>query len=72
MNPGQLKLENGVNRIINDGLVSAEKVLTEHRKAFDAIAMKLIEVETLEKDEYEKLLVAHGIVLKQKEAEKIA
>lgn len=64
------KVDAEVNRIINDGLVSAEKVLKEHKKAFDAIAQKLIEVETLEKDEYEKLLTAHGIVLKEKEVEK--
>ncbi len=61
------KVDAEVSRIIQDGLVSAEKVLSEHRKAFDAIAHKLIEVETLEKDDYEKLLTAHGIVLKKKE-----
>ncbi len=66
------KVDAEVNRIINDGLVSAEKVLKEHKKAFDAIAQKLIEVETLEKDEYEKLLTAHGIVLKAKEVEVIS
>lgn len=63
------KVDAEVNRIINDGLISAEKVLKEHKKAFDAIAQKLIEVETLEKEEYEKLLTAHGIVLKAKEVE---
>ncbi len=56
-----------VKRIINDGIKRAEKVLTEHRKAFDAIAHKLIEVETLEQEEYEKILTAHGIILKKKE-----
>lgn len=61
------KVDSEVSRIINDGLKSAEKVLTEHRKAFDAIAQKLVEVETLEQDEYEKILTAHGIVLKKKE-----
>jgi cell division protease FtsH len=61
------KVDAEVSRIIQDGLVSAEKVLTEHKKAFDAIAHKLIEVETLEKEDYEKLLTAHGIVLKKKE-----
>jgi cell division protease FtsH len=66
------KVDAEVNRIITDGLLSAEKVLHEHKEAFDAIAMKLIEVETLEKDEYEKILVAHGIVLKEKESEKVA
>lgn len=61
------KVDEEVSRLINDGLHTAEKVLSEHKKAFEAIAQKLIEVETLEQDEYEKLLIAHGIVLKKKE-----
>ncbi len=61
------KVDAEVSRIISDGLKSAEKVLSEHRKAFDAIAKKLIEVETLEQEEYEKILTIHGIVLKKKE-----
>ncbi|MEO5635168.1 MAG: ATP-dependent zinc metalloprotease FtsH [Candidatus Paceibacterota bacterium] len=61
------KVDAEVYRIINDGLKSAEKVLTEYRIAFDAIAVKLIEVETLEQEEYEKILTAHGILLKKKD-----
>ena len=61
------KVDAEVSRIINDGIKSAEKVLTEHRKALDAIAKKLIEVETLEQDEYDKLITAHGIIPKKKE-----
>ena len=61
------KVDAEVSRIISDGLKTAEKVLKEHKKAFTAIATKLIEVETLEQEEYEKLLVAHGIVLKKKD-----
>ncbi len=61
------KVDAEVSRIINDGLKTAEKVLAEHKKAFTAIAQKLIEVETLEQDEYEKILTAHGILLKKKE-----
>jgi cell division protease FtsH len=61
------KVDGEVSRIINDGLKTAEKVLSENKKAFSAIAMKLIEVETLEQEEYEKILTAHGIVLKKKE-----
>ena len=56
-----------VSKIIANGLKSAGKVLTEHKKAFVAIANKLIEVETLEQAEYEKILTAHGIMLKKKE-----
>ncbi len=61
------KIDAEVSRIINDGLKSAEKVLAEYRKALDSIAIKLIEVETLEKEEYEKLIIAHGIILKKKD-----
>jgi cell division protease FtsH len=61
------KVDAEVSRIINDGLKTAEKVLIEHKKAFTAIALKLIEVETLEQEEYEKILTAHGILLKKKE-----
>lgn len=66
------KVDSEVKRIVTDGLISAEKVLKEHKKAFEAIANKLIEVETLEQEEYEKILTAHGILLKKKEEEKIA
>jgi len=59
------KVDAEVSRIIDDGIKSAEKVLTEYKKALDAIANKLIEVETLEKDEYEKVIIAHGIVPKK-------
>lgn len=61
------KVDSEIHRIINDGIKSAEKVLHDHKKAFTAIALKLIEVETLEQEEYEKILTAHGIVLKKKE-----
>ncbi len=62
-----MKVDAEVSRIINDGLRSAEKVLAEYRKALESIALKLIEVETLEKEEYEKLIIAHGIILKKKD-----
>ena len=61
------KVDAEVSRIINDGLETAQKVLEEHKKAFTTIALKLIEVETLEQEEYEKILIAHGILLKKKE-----
>ncbi len=61
------KVDAEVARIVNDGLKSAETVLKEHKDAFHAIAKKLIEVETLEQEDYEKILVAHHIVLKKKE-----
>lgn len=61
------KVDAEVSKIISNGLKTAEKVLSENKKAFNAIAKKLMEVETLEQDEYEKILTAHGILLKKKE-----
>ncbi|MCM2339061.1 MAG: ATP-dependent zinc metalloprotease FtsH [Burkholderiales bacterium] len=65
------KVDSEVSRIINDGIKSAEKVLNEHRKALDAIAFKLIEVETLEQDEYNKIIIANGIMPKTNEEAKL-
>ncbi|MCE9585501.1 ATP-dependent zinc metalloprotease FtsH [Candidatus Nomurabacteria bacterium] len=62
-----MKIDSEVSRIINDGLKSAEKVLTENKKALKAIADKLIEVETLEQEDYEKIIIANGILPKKLE-----
>jgi cell division protease FtsH len=55
-----------VKAIMTNALERAKKAVTEHRKALDAIAARLMEVETIEREEFEKLLVAHGIVPKRK------
>jgi cell division protease FtsH len=65
------KIDSEISKIINNGLKTAEDVLAEHKKAFAAIANKLIEVETLEQEEYEKIIITHGIMLKKKEPEKV-
>jgi len=59
-----------VERIINTAYAKAKKILTTHRKVLDNIAEKLVEVETLERDDFEKLLISNGIVLKKKLGEK--
>jgi cell division protease FtsH len=61
------KVDTEVARIINDGIQAATEVLTTHRKVLDAIANKLIEVETLEQEDYEKILTMHDIPLKKRE-----
>ena len=61
------KVNAEVKKIMDTALLRAEKVLTDHRKALDAIADKLVEVETLEQPEYEEILKVHGIKLKKKE-----
>ena len=50
-----------VKKIVDDAYKKAEDVLKTHRKALDAIAKKLTDVETLEREEFEKLLILHGI-----------
>lgn len=56
-----------VEKIIKDAKKRAKQILTKHRTVLDAIAAKLIEVETLEREEFEKLLIEHGITPKKKE-----
>lgn len=65
------EIDDEVKRIIVDGYRRAKEVLTEHRKALDAVAKKLVEVETLEREEFEKLLILHGIEPKKDEVEEI-
>ncbi|MDO8620010.1 MAG: ATP-dependent zinc metalloprotease FtsH [bacterium] len=55
-----------VSKIVTEAYKRAEDILTKHRPALDAIALKLIEVETLEQDEYEKVIIAFGIMPKKK------
>ncbi|MEK7601986.1 MAG: ATP-dependent zinc metalloprotease FtsH [Patescibacteria group bacterium] len=63
------KIDTEVTRIIEEARVRAREVLEKHRGALNAIAKKLVEVETLEREEFEKLLIANGITPKSKEVE---
>ncbi|MFZ2484478.1 MAG: ATP-dependent zinc metalloprotease FtsH [Minisyncoccia bacterium] len=55
-----------VSKIMNDAMKKAEKIIKDHREVLDAIAARLMEVESIEQKEFEELLVAHGIVPKKK------
>ena len=57
-------IDKEVNKIINDCYKNAKKILKGHRKAMDVLVKTLLEVETLEREEYEKLLKENGVVLK--------
>lgn len=63
------KIDAEVSRIIENAKERARKVLEEHRGALDAIAERLVEVETLEREEFEKILIANGITPKAPEKE---
>lgn len=60
-----------VKRIVEEGYRRAKEVLVAHRKALDAVAKKLVEVETLEREDFEKLLILHGIEPKKDAEEEI-
>ena len=55
-----------VARIMDEAYKKAEVIVTTHRAALDAISKRLIEVENIERDEYESIIVAHGIQPKKK------
>jgi cell division protease FtsH len=56
-----------VKKIIDGAYKKAEGVMIQHRDALDAIAQRLVEVETIERDDFEDILIAHGITPKKKE-----
>jgi cell division protease FtsH len=63
------KIDAEISLIMKEAKEKARTALTEHRKALDIMSAKLVEVETLERDEFEKLLIANGITPKAKEEE---
>lgn len=55
------QIDDEVRNIIETGKKRASKILHDNRKALDAVAKRLLEVETLERDEYESILTQHGV-----------
>lgn len=55
-----------VSRIMAEAMDRAEEVIKKHRPLLDAIAKRLMETETIEREEFEQMLVAHGITPKKK------
>jgi len=56
-----------VSSIIVEGKKRAQKVLEDHRDALEAITKELVEKETIEREEFEKILVLNGITPKKRE-----
>lgn len=59
-------IDSEVSRIMREAHHKAEKVIKENRGLLDAIAKRLIETETIERAEFETILVANGITPKKK------
>jgi len=55
------KIDEEVRKLIDEGKESARGVVIKHRKVLDIIAKRLIEVENLERDEYEQILIAESV-----------
>ncbi len=59
-------IDDEVSKIMNEAFKKSEDIVVKNRAALDAIAKRLIEAETIEKDEFEKIIIAHGIIPKKK------
>ncbi len=59
-------VDSEVARIMDEAYKKAEVIVNTHKPALDAIARRLIEVENIERDEYESIIIAHGIQPKKK------
>jgi len=63
------KIDAEVSKIMNEAFARAREVCKEHRKLLDAIANELIVQESIERDEFEKILIANGIMPKKLDKE---
>jgi cell division protease FtsH len=59
------KIDEEVTRILEESKLRARKVLEDHRGALEAITKELILKETIEREEFEKILIANGITPKK-------
>ena len=66
-----MQIDAEVSRIIDEAKQRAKEVIVSHKKVLDAIAKELIEKETVERDAFEKILLANGITPKQRDDESL-
>ncbi|PJA41458.1 cell division protein FtsH [candidate division WWE3 bacterium CG_4_9_14_3_um_filter_34_6] len=59
------QIDTEVSEIITTQLEESKQVIIKNRKVLDLIVNRLLEVETLEQDEFEKIIKDSGIVIKQ-------
>ncbi len=63
-------IDEEVSQIMGGALKRAEALLSEHRPALDDLSLELIKRETIDRDEFEQLLIVNGI--KPKTPERIS
>lgn len=61
------KIDDEVKRIMDEAWNRARLIVIDRRTALTAIAEELMRVESIERDDFDKLLLAQGIVPKRKE-----
>jgi cell division protease FtsH len=59
-------IDREVSKIMNQAMQKAEITIKENKNLLDAIAKRVMDVETMERVEFEELLKAHGVTPKQK------
>jgi cell division protease FtsH len=59
------KVDDEIKKICEEGLETAKKIIKEKRNVLDYIAKELIEKENIEREEFEKILILHGIEVKK-------
>lgn len=52
----QEQVDDEIKKIVDDGQKMADEMLKKHRKQLDSLSKKLVEVESLDGDEFEKLM----------------
>jgi cell division protease FtsH len=61
------QVDGEVSRIMNEALATAKQILIDKRGALDQMSEELIKVETIEHEEFDKLLILNGIQPKKGE-----
>jgi len=59
------EIDGEVRKFMTDAQKRAAEILKKNKKALDAIAKELIEKETIEREEFDKILISSGIRLKK-------
>lgn len=60
------RIDAEVAKLMDEAVKRASRIIHEYRKALDSIATRLIEVETIEQEEFNNILIANGITPKRK------